>query len=368
VENLKVDAELFRLRMQLRVAEARFWRDPDDPADDLRSPEETASLYQEVADLEAAIEAHVPVEGTSNCLAHDDPIFGSNNPPSTSMYLYHYTRVLTLPKIGRGALRFGAYSTMNDPWESLDVHPTEMGLISSGQSTISRRDPLMLTTGEKDRFESTDWTYEINNVRRQVKVGSFSADGDGDLRSLHTREHFRPHSVADRLQGMRGFAHPRMWAQYADNSHGICIVFRREALIAAFESQCQSGNLAYALGPVDYASPDYGMSLGFIDIGMLLEHGGRGVIIDNYESALLSKHEDWSHESEFRLLVIDEPSNAFMLPIGPECVAGVVVGPRFDVARHGRYVKAFARRFAIKGQVRKLDWTHGNCALSLVAL
>jgi hypothetical protein len=101
---------------------------------------------------------------------------------------------------------------------------------------------------------------------------------------------------------------------------------------------------------------------------MLLEHGARGVIIDNYESALLSKHEDWSHESEFRLLVIDDPSNAFMLPIGPECVAGIVVGPRFDVARHGCNVKAFARRFAIEGQVRKLDWTHGNCALSLVAL
>ena len=47
------------------------------------------------------------------------------------------------------------------------------------------------------------------------------------------------------------------------------------------------------------ASPDYGTSLGFIDIGMLLEQGARGVIIDNYKSALLSKHEDWSHESEF---------------------------------------------------------------------
>ena len=70
----------------------------------------------------------------------------------------------------------------------------------------------------------------------------------------------------------------------------------------------------------------------------------------------------------FRLLVIDGPSSAFMLPIGPDCVAGVVVGPRFDAARHGRYVKAFSQRFAVKGQVRKLDWTHGKCALSHVAL
>ena len=83
----------------------------------------------------------------------------------------------------------------------------------------------MLTKEENDRFESTDWTREINDVRRQVKVGSFALDGDGDLRSIYTDEQLIPHLVADRLHGVRGFAHPRMWAQYADNSRGVCVVF-----------------------------------------------------------------------------------------------------------------------------------------------
>lgn len=355
--------------MRLRWAEARFWSDPEDPGDEARSLEDIDRLYQEVRRLEAAIAEHVPAVDVFSCLVHDDPVFGPHNPPPTGAFLYHYTRVQTLPKIRRGqALRFGAFSTMNDPYESLDVHPGWMGLVSPGRSMISRRDPLVLTREESDRFDSTDWTGEINATRRQVKVGSFSLDGDGDLRSIEDDEHFLSESVALRLHGVRGFAHPRMWAQYAADSAGVCILFWKEALIDAFESACRERGLAYAWGPISYTSTDYGPSLGYIDIGMLLEHGARGAIIDNYESALLEKHQDWSQEAEFRFLVIDEPADAFMLSIDSTCVAGVVVGPRFDFARHGRHVKAFARSFEIRGRVRALDWTHGDCALVRIVL
>ena len=49
----------------------------------------------------------------------------------------------------------------------------------------------------------------------------------------------------------RGYSHPRLWEQYADNDEGICLVLERAALVEAVTRAASShGRLEH--GPVTY--------------------------------------------------------------------------------------------------------------------
>jgi hypothetical protein len=49
----------------------------------------------------------------------------------------------------------------------------------------------------------------------------------------------------------RGFSHPRLWEQYADNHAGVCLVLAKDALLeAAKEATNAHGVLEH--GPIDY--------------------------------------------------------------------------------------------------------------------
>ncbi len=225
--------DLFELRMKLRVVRAHFQYDPTDDADAQRSLADLEPLYNQMRRLETEVARHSPTPDEQHCQLHDDTLFGRNNPPEPETYLYHYTRVPILPKIRASkSLRFGPFSSMNDPHEALDIHPPSMGLTSAGRSTISSRDPLVLTTEENERFKATDWIEEINSARRQVKVGAFSMDIVPDLRDIRI-DQIPPELVARRLHESRGFAHPRMWAQYADDSRGVCLILDADRLTEA---------------------------------------------------------------------------------------------------------------------------------------
>ena len=97
---------------------------------------------------------------------------------------------------------------MNDPQESLGSFAFGMGLMGAPG------EPLQLTSEEHGLFKQRDWPNEINAARGQVKIGSYSMDALPDLSDVDP-EHAE-YSVPRRLAASRGYAHPRMWAQYAD--------------------------------------------------------------------------------------------------------------------------------------------------------
>lgn len=354
--------ELFTLRMKRRVAKAHFHHDPNDPADMKRPFDDIEPLYQEIQLLEAAI-ATLETATRSECEIHDNPVYGLNNPPEPGAYIYHYTGMEKLQKIADSqSLRFGSFSTMNDPHEALDVHQHWM-FARTDTRTISEQDSPPLTVEEWQSFRETDWNEEINRIRRQVKVGSFSMDLEPNLRDFEI-DNNAPESVALRLHGSRGFAHPRMWAQYAADSSGVCLIFDCGDLTETFQAKCDDERCNYAFGPVTYAPAATGPRLRTTDIRLLLDEGARGAILANYETALLEKHDDWSHEAEYRFLVIDEPDEAFWLPITRDHIAGLIVGPKFDPNEHGAAVDEFLSRFEIRWQPQQLQWTHGSCELN----
>lgn len=313
------------------------------------------AVWEEIEAMRGQLtaDAGFPV-GDSCCIVHDDPVFGELNPPNPDGLLYHYTRAWTLPKIRKTrALRFRALRHMNDPHEALFSLAFQSGLMGRAGT------PLVLSAAEAAAFDVTDWAAEINAARRNVKVGSFTMDHWPDLSDVEpdAAEFVVPRRVAAR----RGYAHPRLWAQYADNSSGVCIVLRWERVREAVETYATTAAVPAAWGEVSYdLSND--LSLGFFDARDLLRDGPSATILKNFETSLLPKHADWGHEAEFRFLVMDGSPDDLYLQLPDDAVAGLVLGPRFD-PKHARNVDAFTRTFGIKSRLRGLHWTNGRAEL-----
>ena len=63
---------------------------------------------------------------------------------------------------------------------------------------------------------------EARDYKSKIRVAAFCLD--------------QPFGNMDN-QGRRGYARPRMWAQYAENHHGVCIVLDRAGLDQAIRQR-----------------------------------------------------------------------------------------------------------------------------------
>jgi DUF2971 family protein len=123
--------------------------------------------------------------------------------------LYHYTTLATaLEHIIPGrTLRLGPFSSMRDPRESHDWSVTGGGY-----------EPAAYTDQDKleDVHRWVEFNRGINELKSHVKVLSLTHDDPGER---------------DATEFGRGFAHPRLWEQYADDHRGVCLCFDSEKLI-----------------------------------------------------------------------------------------------------------------------------------------
>jgi hypothetical protein len=250
------------------------------------------------------------------------------------------------------AYRFGLLRDMNDPQESQVVLP-------QFHVQATPPEPAILTTEENEQWLARDWVTEVNVERGRAKVGSFVMDAEPDLSRLGDDEALRRVLESPAQFAARGFAHPRMWAQYADQHKGVCIVFDLDQMRNAVQ-KAVDGRFAWGWGPVRYALPEYGPHLGSFDVKRLIYDGVRKELISNYETVFLEKHPDWSQEGEFRFIVIDGTDQPFYVPLHGSCVAGLVLGPLCDERDHRDDILAFARMFELPS-VRKAFWPEGRC-------
>ena len=99
--------------------------------------------------------------------------------------------------------------------------------------------------------------------------------------------------------GHEGTNHPAMWAHYADNSNGVCIVIDKETFIAKNKDIFE--NYFYKFEDVEYNlfnTPNDGK----IDFEANAE---QEFIIKNWKSLFFLKHKDWENEDEHRLFIMD---------------------------------------------------------------
>ena len=292
--------------------------------------------------------------GDASCLVCDEPIFGEHTPPEIGAYLYHYTRAWTLPKIRKNrSLLFRSLREMNDPQESLATNAFGMGLVGSPG------DSLQITPEEEALFKARDWLGEINRARSDIKVGAFSMDALPDFADVEPDD--AEYTVPRRLAASRGYAHPRMWAQYGDLGRGVCLILDHGLLQQAVEASTV-GRAAWGYGDVSYRPIQREQSLGFYNIPDLLRSGVSSTLLENFGESLLTKHADWAHEAEYRFFVMDGSQAPWLVPITEGVFVGLVLGASFD-SRYFRNVRAFAKTFGISHRVRVLRWWSGRAEL-----
>lgn len=94
-----------------------------------------------------------------------------------------------------------------------------------------------------------------------------------------------------------GSNHPALWAHYAADSNGVCIVLDKETLIEINKKNLSK--LFYKLEPVDYSihcAPDERiMAKSYSDV--------HDFVRTNYKELFFKKHTDWHYEGEERFFV-----------------------------------------------------------------
>ncbi|MBX9894500.1 MAG: DUF2971 domain-containing protein [Nitrosomonas sp.] len=264
-------------------------------------------------------------------------------PKAADSYLYHYTRAETaLTKIlPNRTLRASPFVDMNDPRESKAWGFSPIGY-KSGDLESQKDDDRINELRRVDAQKATEL------AQQSTRVLCFSQD-DLMRRSSSDSEH----PIG------RGFANSAMWAHYAGNHSGVCLVFDATLLASAITEWYEEGDHAVRRtgwmfpGNVEYLDREHDLT--FVrgspyvfepDVRSLrmetLSHVGR-----HYRELFLQKSLDWKYENEYRYVFWAEGTEPLYVPF-KDALTGIVVGENF-----GYYSEL--GRLAEAGFVRAMD-------------
>jgi hypothetical protein len=226
---------------------------------------------------------------------------------SADRYLYHYTKSSTAVDniFKTRTLLFGRYTETNDPKEAKSW---EFSL-----GTNQERD-----LGRYKIAEVSSWLSA--QLKQKTRLACFSMD-HGPLSGDHMKDVHR-----------RGYAKPRMWAQYGERHTGVCIVFDRQKLLHQIDTQCGSTNLVVS-GPVRYQDREVVRGLDnheyMVDID-LLETIGRDQYVREHlrthiQTLFFEKMTDWRDEHEWRSVVFSSADTDLYLEL-QDAIVGVMFG------------------------------------------
>lgn len=223
-------------------------------------------------------------------------------------YVYHYTKLETalehiLPSM---TIRLGLLEKVNDPKESkpwsFQIH-----------EGISQNETL----------KHLDLHLEASSLAKSKTLVLCCSADDPELNLGKGDYWFR-----------RGFGHLRMWAQYADNSRGVCLVLDRELLHEAIRTEVGDeglyhGRVAYRnrIGPIKGESD---LAYPFILQYAEIEKKGFKAAVDEhvhrfYEYIFLLKGSDWRDETEYRWVFRGETNEPRFVDING-ALRAVIIG------------------------------------------
>lgn len=267
---------------------------------------------------------------------------------SKNKYFYHYTSISKAIKIlYSNALRFSKLNTVND---TLEWKPK-----------ISKK-----AFHDAYAFKSAiDYFEDI--ARTEIQLLCFSRDSSCKLKATS--------SIETKLTDYsgRGFALPRMWAQYADNNNGICLLFDKSALRELIKDSI--GEMLIHDKPVRYIDKFKEINIDESEIKNLISLNERIgndhnklLIYSNFiknnleflEYNYFTKLKDWSHENEYRFLAIG--NNEYFINNIFDVLVGVVVGEKIEPTDQSIICNACSG----KCEIMKINFSFDGCKLAKI--
>lgn len=233
-------------------------------------------------------------------------------------YVYHFTTKETalehiLPK---KQIRLSSFQKTNDPKESKDWHFSLSHDIEAPQTE-----------------ELTNYLREIMQkgaiqIKEKCKVLCVSRD-------IYINE--EQHD----LNYSRGYAKPRMWAQYGGNYTGVCLVFEKTDLDKEIFNISKKNSMEYFSGNVNYSHTNFPLDALHLNISTFTDGKAinRQALFETIEKKVAThsdfyffhKHEDWSTECEARWILRGVDADPQLIDITSSLKA-VILGSDFNLA------------------------------------
>jgi hypothetical protein len=162
----------------------------------------------------------------------------------------------------------------------------------------------------------------------------------------------------------RGYARPRMWAQYAQDYRGACLVLDRSKLDAAIRSAAAAQGQLALHAPVTYSNPDpapdpFKPHHFVMVLDRLRQVGVERACAEHvrafWHELFMLKARDWEHERELRWIVSAVDDRDFFVDI-KDCCVGIALGDRAPMSAR-RAVCSFAKQRGTELAV--MSWKNG---------
>lgn len=250
-----------------------------------------------------------------------------HNKFDTQKYLYHYTSFdKALKIINSNKLLFSSITNTNDTTES--------------KLKISFDKPDQMTDAEFDLAREMVLNY-FNSFSASFKLMCFSMDSVLPSKYYNGNVY---NNIKDQYYDYsgRGFALPRMWAQYANNNTGVCFIFNKQSILEKLSSIARHYEFPVSYKPFTQRYKIAPSS--FRTLYEKISHDGNGnltfydyVIRSNkrmpqyIEYNYFTKLDDWANEQEYRILALvdDEKAIPYIDKISSS-VEGIVLAEKID--------------------------------------
>ncbi len=214
---------------------------------------------------------------------------------TTPQLICHYTKLESgLNILFEKKLRLNKISKTNDPRES---RPLEF---------LTFQDYAQLDNPEVKMANELILNELPKTIMEEWKVLCFTLDAS--KQSEYTDERISKLYAAFIDPG---YARPRMWAQYADNHKGVCLLFDKDEIgkkiQQKFNGKCFPGKVGYDgetfVSLSLFLPPATSTSL-INDIKNLgAKEAARKYVFEHSAALFLRKNPDWEHETEYRWLI-----------------------------------------------------------------
>lgn len=253
--------------------------------------------------------------------------------------LCHYTkRDTALEKILFGKqIRLGQLGSTNDPkeskWSSLGIIPLDD---EDAMKSLGNRDKII---DEAQRIYREEW--KVLCMTKHLPKSKYKR-----VIKNYVVSKFR-----------YGYCRPKMWAQYAENHAGVCIIFDGDKLHQRIQITLKDRFKIFQ-GSVTYKN--YGAAFDKnIDKTYITKYGVtngiRNFFFENFHDYFLTKYPDWESESEYRWL-IHNPDNSPEFVNIEGTIKSIMVGSDFP-----KVYEPSLRELCIELKVPagRILWTNG---------
>ncbi len=279
---------------------------------------------------------------------------------SFDKYLYHYTNIEKAIKIiHSNSLLFSPINKTNDTSES------KMRLCFQVSNN---------TTQEEYTEEVTAITNYFNQYSQVVQLLCFSTDAK--INKIQRNKYLASIGEKDKYYDVsgRGFALPRMWAQYAENNEGVCFVFNRAKLLDAVAKRValyKCDPVAYKMFFDKYIITENQRKTLYNKVSMMV-NGGLTLLdmIQNDKDFLkynfFEKLNDWENEHEYRIIALIDnktcPEKRLSINKMSSFLEGIVIGEKMDQA-YEETIKMLVKSSKNNIEVKRINFDSRICKI-----